>query len=75
MSAKLSSGLPTFRSVVDDAKQVHEQSDTIEDWQRQQPRFQRVSRFQDELVDEIKQEDTHSSRKNRWDEPWANNCS
>lgn len=42
----------TFRSIVNDAEQVDEQRDAVEDWQRPQSRFQRILRLENVAVDE-----------------------
>lgn len=42
----------TFRSIVNDAKQVDKQSHAIEDGQRPQSRLQGILRLQNEAVDE-----------------------
>lgn len=65
----------TFRSIVNDAEQVDEQRDAVEDWQRPQSRFQRILRLENVAVDEHEQSNAHATAKHRRDEPRADNCS
>jgi hypothetical protein len=60
---------------VDDAEQIDEEGDAIEDWQRPQTRFQWVLCLEDETVDEHHETNTHCTAENRGDEPRSDNCS
>lgn len=59
---------------MNDAEQVDEERDAIEDWQRPQTRFQRVLGLQNVAVNQHVETDAHSSTQNGGDEPRADDC-
>lgn len=54
---------------MDDAEQIDEQRDAVENWQRPQTRFQRILRLEDEAVNQHVKTDAHRSAHHRRDEP------